>query len=383
VLPPSHRLASRLLFATRRFVGENRYPLTVALSSRFAVYLLVAMVGWTTRRPKGSGFGYDQFAAPLSLWDARWYHWIASFGYDPLVGHGNTTAFFPLFPAVWRGLMILPVPSGLSASLVNSACFVWSVVIIHRVTRVRFGRPLADTTALLLCFFPLSFVFSLPYSESLYLLLTMFAFEALQRGRSVRATAFSAFAIAARPVGVFLIPAIVIANARRGNVRSKAVILPTLVLIGVYVAIVAYLGWTAGDLLANTHSEYRGWNRHLTFPPTFLWQVLVNDVIGAHRLSALLNIGFVGLWSALLVVLWRMRVPIEYVVYSALNVLTPIADGSVLSMGRLGMVAFPLFWAQAAIANRHRNGLLAAAMTTAVLLPAVIYLALASQSYVP
>jgi Gpi18-like mannosyltransferase len=369
--------------AVRAFVAENRYPLTVALGSRLAVYVLVAMIGWTTRRPKGSGFGYDQFAAPLTLWDAQWYHWIASYGYDPLVGHGNSTAFFPLFPLVWRALMILPVPDALSSSLTNSACFVWAVVIIHRLTRDRFGRSFADTTALLLCFFPLSFVFSLPYAESLYLLLTALAFQSLQRGHLARTVAFSALAIAARPVGIFLVPVIVIANARRTGVRSKAVVLPALVLVAVLVGIVGYQAWTAGDLLANSHAEFRGWNRHLTFPPTFLWQEFVNDTLGGHRLSALLNICFVGLWSVLLVVLWRIRVPIEYQVYSALNVVAPIADGSVLSMGRLGMVAFPLFWALATLAHRSQGRLLAAALTSALLLPAVIYLALGSQSYVP
>src|ERR1051325_4383931 len=78
-----------------------RYPLAVWGLSRIGVYLVLAMQGWTSRRPQGSGASFDAFLRSLGDWDAAWYRWIAVHGYDPSIGHGNTAAFFPLYPLAW------------------------------------------------------------------------------------------------------------------------------------------------------------------------------------------------------------------------------------------------------------------------------------------
>ena len=43
--------------------------------------------------------------------------WIAQHGYDPSLGHGNTAAFFPLFPITWAPLTWLPGPLTLWGTL--------------------------------------------------------------------------------------------------------------------------------------------------------------------------------------------------------------------------------------------------------------------------
>ena len=46
---------------------------------------------------------------PLEAWDGIWYRQIAQHGYDPVLMHGNTAAFFPLYPTLLSGLRtILP-----------------------------------------------------------------------------------------------------------------------------------------------------------------------------------------------------------------------------------------------------------------------------------
>jgi hypothetical protein len=49
-----------------------------------------------------------------------------------------------------------------------------------------------------------------------------------------------------------------------------------------------------------------------------------------------------------------MRVSAEYLIYAGLLVLLPTSGGLLVSMGRFGMVAFPLFWALAALGEDER-----------------------------
>ena len=42
-----------------------------------------------------------------------------------------------------------------------------------------------------------------------------------------------------------------------------------------------------------------------------------------------------------------MRMPAEYLIFAALLILLPTSGGLLVSIGRFGMVAFPLFWALA------------------------------------
>jgi hypothetical protein len=66
------------------------------------------------------------------------------------------------------------------------------------------------------------------------------------------------------------------------------------------------------------------------------------------------HLGFTVLWCYLWYRLWRMRVPGEYLLYSALLVLIPTSGGLLVSMGRFGMVAFPFFWALARLGEQER-----------------------------
>ncbi|HEY3764244.1 MAG TPA: hypothetical protein VGL44_03725, partial [Gaiellales bacterium] len=113
--PQPPRLGARAL------LGTLRYPLTVFVASRVAVYGLIAAAGWTARVPRQSGVSYHAFFAPLGQWDAVWYRWIADHGYDPAIGHGNAAAFSPLYPLAWRVVGVLPGPMTLWGSLLSSA----------------------------------------------------------------------------------------------------------------------------------------------------------------------------------------------------------------------------------------------------------------------
>jgi hypothetical protein len=337
----------------RALLASMRYPLTVFAVSRVAVYALLAAAGWTSRVPRESGISYHGLFAPLGQWDAVWYGWIAQHGYDPAIGHGNAAAFFPLYPLAWRVVSVLPGPMSLWGSVLSSALFAAALCLLYGITRARYDEHLARRTALYLAIFPLTFVFALPYAESLFLLLTLGAFALTWHGRWWSGSAVAALAVLARPVGIALLPALAWRRYRADGRRWRAY-LPLLLLPAAEIGFFLYLGWRTGNFMANPDAQERGWGRGVSILPWVVVHTLWHDVIEGGHLRFLVHIGFTLLWCGLFYKAWRMRMPGEYLIFAALAVLLPTSGGLLVSMGRFGMVAFPLFWALASWGEEER-----------------------------
>ena len=115
-------------------------------------------------------------------WDALHYLRLAEFGYN---GAGvGSSAFYPLFPLLAGGLSQLSGLSTLASSLLLSTLFCWAAfAALHRLAYVRVGPQVALWTCLALAVFPTSFFLIGPFTESLFLALTLGAFLAAYRRR--------------------------------------------------------------------------------------------------------------------------------------------------------------------------------------------------------
>ena len=92
----------------------------------------------------------------------------------------------PALPARRGGRSsILPGPMELWGSLLSTALFGAALCLLYRITLGRYDEAMARRTVLYLSIFPLAFVFSLPYAESLFLLLALGAFALTWHGRGV------------------------------------------------------------------------------------------------------------------------------------------------------------------------------------------------------
>jgi hypothetical protein len=79
------------------------------------------------------------------------------------------------------------------------------------------------------------------------------------------------------------------------------------------------------------------------------------DAVAANHLRYLAHVGFTLLWCGLWYHAWRrLRLPAEYLIFAALLLILPTSGGLIVSMGRFGMVAFPLFWSLAALGRDER-----------------------------
>jgi len=329
-------------------------PLGVWAWSRVLTLAAVAMVGWVSR-PHGSRDVIGAVVTPLKSWDGFWYISVAHYGYDPTIAHGNSPAFFPLYPmTVALAEKVLPFSYALCGVIVSNLVFLPALMALHKLTRERFGDAVARRTITYMAISPLSFVFSMVYTESLALLLICGTFLLLERRRIWAASGVGALATLARPVGVVLAPAIAWQVfdelGRRLSWRLLWRLVPVLLLPLALVAFEAYLWWRTGELYATHGAEERGWSRGAEPFYVLLIQFAVGHAVWIaffdnHDLGLAASAIAVCAYFWIMIALIRTRTaPIMYSIFALGCVVLAAYTGTWLGFPRFGLVIFPLFW---------------------------------------
>ncbi|MEZ0113914.1 hypothetical protein ABH920_007948 [Catenulispora sp. EB89] len=193
-------------------------PATVIYAATTTLHLLVlsAMI-----RPDG-----PSLTDRLTAWDGRRFVQIAQYGYPHgMAGaaDGSNLAFFPLFPELIR---IVHAASGLSwavSGIVAAQLSLAAALIVLHVllTRLYDRRTATIATMLLAGAQPMSLVFFMAYSESLFLALTAGALLAAHRRAWLTAGALTALAGLTRPAGVAVALALAVAVALHARERRR------------------------------------------------------------------------------------------------------------------------------------------------------------------
>src|SRR6266550_588706 len=100
----------------------------------------------------------------FAQWDSGWFIRIADHGYDVK----QSSAFFPLYPLVVRGVAEVVRSTVIAGVLVSVAAAGVAAVAIFRIARRFVGEAVASDSVLLLALFPLAFVFTAVYSDALF-----------------------------------------------------------------------------------------------------------------------------------------------------------------------------------------------------------------------
>src|SRR5207248_4219109 len=119
---------------------------------------------------------------PWQRFDAFWYLHLATHGYGP---HDGSTVYYPLYPLLVK-LVAWPLGGNamLAALVVSNVCFAGLLVALHRLVAARHGEATARRTLLLLCVFPTASFLLEAYTESLFLLLVVACFLAVDLRRT-------------------------------------------------------------------------------------------------------------------------------------------------------------------------------------------------------
>lgn len=283
----------------------------------------------------------------LTSWDAWYYLGVVREGYhaDPVSGLYRDTAFLPLFPIVVR---VLSAPwsqyAGLVAVIVSNVAFLLALGLLARLGEPYLGRRRASLAAALLAIYPFASAFAMAYTESLFLLLMVGAFLAVERGHRATSGVLFALACLCRFQGVVLLLPLGLIMLRQDGWRPK----PSLIWLALgpiaALAFLLYVGWLSGSLTAYLDAQ-QAWGREGVGGAGS--SETVAAMFSPYQAALLLTL----CWSIFMLVWARAdRMRIEYVLVPVLFILAELSSGSLEAVGRVTMLAFPFVWL---LANRR------------------------------
>jgi hypothetical protein len=234
---------------------------------------------------------YDAYEARSDLvfgafahYDAEWFLRIVKHGYDVV----ETSAFFPGYPLVTKGVSFVFGSVLVSGVLVSLAATGLAAVFLYRIGAPVIGEAAASDAVLFFALYPCSFVFTAAYSDGLFVALVTGSFLAATRKRPLLAGFCAAAAVATRLAGLALVPPLILllwpaGRSLREIGRPLPVVVLPLAALGGYMA---YLGRHFGDADAFVHVLDVHWHRHLETlgPISGLWHSLSSGWHGAVEL---------------------------------------------------------------------------------------------------
>ena len=282
--------------------------------------------------------GLPHFIWSFGNFDGVHYLGIAKDAY----AYQYTQVFFPLYPLLIRLVSLLTFGNLLIAGLlISNIAFFVSLVIFYKLVNKYHGEKIAFWSCLFLLSFPTSFYFGAIYTEGIFFLLIISVFYLFYKKKILLASILGSFASATRLVGLFLIPAI----SLKKNIQS---IIPILIAPLGFLAYVLYLKIEFNNPLyfvsAQTiFGQERSTTQIILLPQVF-WRYLkiLATTNGLTFANAAFELGITVLILTLLVLSYR-RVKTEWLIFSFLAVLMPTFTGTLASMPRYVLIAFPVY----------------------------------------
>lgn len=139
----------------------------------------IAINGWKTFPPLADGPLSFPLVGVWQHWDACWYTKIAAYGYEPAE---SSSAFFPLFPLFMRAGSVLAGGLAAGGLIVSAVAFVIALTGLWQLIARDVDAATASRTQLYVAIFPVGFFFFAPFTESLFLACTVWAFLGARRG---------------------------------------------------------------------------------------------------------------------------------------------------------------------------------------------------------
>ncbi len=279
----------------------------------------------------------------FQTWDAQQYLLISRYGYavDP-----RTDVCFPLWPFCIRLFSHMTGGNHLLAGLILANLFsISALVMLHRHLARSNGTDTADRTVMLMLAFPGAIFLLFPYSEPLFLLLSVGMFILLSRSDYLKAGIVSFFAALARPVGVLWIIPFGLHILRN---RKPYALAYTLLTVAGYACYLLIMYLSTGDALAGFTSQGLFFSHASVgklFDPAGFLRILTGPLnVHSFTGSAIDRTWFI-LFAVSLFPIWkRDRVMFAYTLVMGL---VPAVTLSLMAFTRYSLLLFPSFAAAA------------------------------------
>jgi len=252
-------------------------------------------------------------------------------------------AFFPLQPILlWLLGRVTSDVLLWGAALANFFFFV-ALVVLHKLTLTcGYDESVARRAIFYLAAFPASYFFSVPMTESLFVVLTVASFYAAKRERWWIAGVLGLFAATSRPTGILLLPSLLVLSCQMYRSLQIKKILGLLLMPWGLFAYMFYCWWLTGDALAFKHAQV-AWGRN---PSIFFLRSVIDWLVGPHVITPwnmqLFSVASVLLCFICIYILARRR-EWAFALYTSMSIILPLSSGMLQSLERYTMGFFPIF----------------------------------------
>ncbi|MCC6220454.1 MAG: hypothetical protein IT291_04340 [Deltaproteobacteria bacterium] len=280
--------------------------------------------------------------------DASWYVGIAINGYDEAVSPSDKArnwTFFPFFPLLMKCASAIVGNHLLAGLIISNVCFFFGLVFMHRLQcLLGLSAASANRAIWFVALYPTSYFFSVPLTESLFFFLSVVAFYYLRREKYIVSGVLLCLAIATRPTGAMMLPAVCMALKERGILFTRHALA---FLLLAPIGIVGFM-WLMYILTTDPLAFYRNqlaWGRG-----QMNLMGLFSEIV-AHPLKLMIGWNFIllNLGSGVFVFAASIYFLFKRQYTWALFLIVPLAfmlnTGTVQSMARFAMVMFPAFFA--------------------------------------
>ena len=295
----------------------------------------------------------------LARWDTFFYYTIATDGYhwDPAVFQHYNVVFFPLYAMLmrWGGAVLggHPLLAGLIVSL---AAFTGALAVLYRLARLDLGEDDAWRVVLLMSTFPYALYYSVAYTESLFLLLSVGAFYAMRSRRLGWVAICGLAAGLTRPNGFWLalpLACLALWPPERASVDADpqpvmrvrlALLAACLPIVGVTI-FSGYLYWRFGDPIAWVHGQ-AAWGVPIMLRAGAPDPGKLPGELAIKPIEVTVWIGNIAAFVAAVAAIRPVtrRFGLAYGAWIAVNIFPPVAAHLFISLGRFISVLFPFFY---------------------------------------
>ena len=328
-----------------------RRVLVVWSASRVAVLtlgaLLTAQLGWHRALQPWQTVPFRA----LTGWDSVYYVRISHTGYHP----GRDVAFFPLYPAaIWLTREVTRVGDAVAALAVANGAVLVGLLGLYVLGRDRLSEEHARRGVLYLVLSPYAFALTMAYSEGLFLALATWLFVLSDRERDLAAAPLAFAAGLTRITGLALVAPLALRAWRR---RTWSSFLAAVAPVAAFAGHAAWLDHTVGDPLAMVHVQTR-WGGHPSVPPASLVDQFLRFADTHNVFFLVIGVTAVA-YLALIVPLARnprfAPTRAEDLLFVGCVFAMPLLSSVVQSVGRFGLVAFPLVLVMADLGLRSER----------------------------
>ncbi len=279
-------------------------------------------------------------------WDAGWYLDVVNNGYSYVVGKESSIAFFPLYPILVKVFSFGIFDLATVGYVISNALLFLAGLYLYKLITLDFDNPqIASNAVLCMMLCPLSFFFSIFYSEATFLFFSIGCFYYAVKKRWLVASLFGFCLALTKNVGVIMfIPLLMeyfdihdIDSLKFSFTKIKVSILSLLLVPAGLFSFMAYQYIKFQDAFAFVHAQY-AWGRRFSSIFTTL-----SSVKNYGLFSDVLFIGVVVVALALIAYLAYSKVRLSYVVYSALLLFIFLSANLLESIPRYISVIFPLY----------------------------------------